>query len=45
MNVLEAALAPLDDMPKPSVEETLDWLRREVWTLPVLDNRNSDEVS
>ncbi len=44
MNVLEAALAPLDDMPKPSVEETLDWLRREVWTLPMLDNRNSDEI-
>lgn len=30
--------------PKPAVDETLDWLRREVWTLPVLDHRDDDEI-
>ena len=44
LSVLEAALAPVDDAPKPKVEETLDWLRQEVWTLPVLDGRNPDEI-
>jgi plasmid stability protein len=29
---------------KPSLEETLDWLRREVWSLPVLDHRGDDEI-
>jgi plasmid stability protein len=29
---------------KPSLEETLDWLRREVWSLPVLDHRSDDEI-
>ncbi len=42
--VLEAALAPLDVVPKPKLEETLDWLRREVWTLPVLDSREPDVI-
>jgi plasmid stability protein len=44
LSVLEAALAPLEEVPKLSEEETLDWLRREVWTLPVLDSRNPDEI-
>ncbi|PZN79090.1 MAG: hypothetical protein DM484_11910 [Candidatus Methylumidiphilus alinenensis] len=44
LSVLESALAPLDDTPKPSTQETLDWLRLEVWTLPVLDGRNPDEI-
>jgi antitoxin VapB len=29
---------------QPSKEEILDWLRREVWTLPVLDDRGPDEM-
>ncbi|CAK0764552.1 antitoxin FitA [Gammaproteobacteria bacterium] len=44
LHVLEIVLSPLDEAPKPSVEETLNWLRMEVWTLPVLDNRNPDEI-
>jgi plasmid stability protein len=44
LTVLETALAPLQDTAKPTPEETLDWLRREVWTLPVLDNRTPDEI-
>ncbi len=44
LSVLEAALALSDDTPKPSVEVALDWLRREVWTLPVLDSRGPDEI-
>jgi plasmid stability protein len=38
---LEGDAAP---PPKPSVDETLDWLRREVWSLPVRDHRNEDEI-
>ena len=30
--------------PKPSLEDTLDWLRREVWSLPVLDWRSDDDI-
>jgi plasmid stability protein len=30
--------------PKPPMEETLDWLRREVWSLPVRDQRSDDEI-
>jgi plasmid stability protein len=42
---LEAALdADATPATRPSVEETLDWLRREVWTLPVLDARSEDEI-
>jgi antitoxin VapB len=29
---------------RASPEETLDWLRREVWTLPVLDRRTDEEI-
>jgi len=29
---------------KPGLEETLDWLRREVWPLPILDQRSDDEI-
>jgi plasmid stability protein len=42
---LGAALYGLEEPPlKPSMEETLDWLRREVWSLPVLDQRSDDEI-
>jgi len=34
----------LDGRRKPSVEESLDWLRAEVWTLPVLDRRTDDQI-
>jgi plasmid stability protein len=30
--------------PKPAVAETLEWLRREVWSLPVLDDRAEDDI-
>jgi len=30
--------------PRPSTEETLDWLKREVWSLPLLDSRHDDEI-
>jgi hypothetical protein len=30
--------------PKAPLEETLGWLRREVWFLPVLDQRGDDEI-
>lgn len=44
LSVLEAALPPLNVAPKPSVEETFNWLRTEVWTLPTLDDRHPDEI-
>ncbi len=34
----------LDGGRRPSVEESLDWLRAEVWTLPVLDRRTDDQI-
>jgi Antitoxin FitA-like, ribbon-helix-helix len=30
--------------PKPGVEDTIEWLRCEVWSLPVLDRRSDDEI-
>lgn len=30
--------------PKNRPEETLEWLRREVWSLPVLDPRGGDKI-
>ena len=42
---LQVALdAPALPTTRPSVEETLAWLRREVWSLPVLDHRSDDEI-
>jgi antitoxin VapB len=42
---LRTALEGLEEPPpKPGLEETLDWLRREVWSLPVLDERSDDEI-
>jgi plasmid stability protein len=38
---LEGQSPPPD---KPTVEDTLDWLRREVWALPVLDRRGDDDI-
>lgn len=29
---------------RPSFEETLAWLQREVWSLPVLDRRTDDQI-
>jgi len=42
---LRAALEGVKEPPrKLAAEETLDWLRREVWSLPVLDQRSDDEI-
>jgi antitoxin VapB len=41
---LEAGLAQPNRPPRPSVEDTLAWLEREVWTLPQLDRRSADEI-
>ncbi len=30
--------------PVPDLEEMLDWLRREVWSLPVLDRRRDEDI-
>ena len=34
----------LDGWRRPSVEESLDWLKAEVWTLPVLDRRTDGQI-
>jgi len=39
-----ALLGSEEPPPKPSLEDTLDWLRREVWLLPVLDRRSDDDI-
>jgi plasmid stability protein len=36
--------APAEPPPRACVPETLAWLEREVWTLPVLDQRDDDEI-
>jgi plasmid stability protein len=42
---LRTALDRLEEPPpKPGLEETLEWLRREVWSLPVLDQRSDNEI-
>ena len=42
---LQAALVGLQEQPpKSTVEESLQWLRRELWSLPVLDRRSDDEI-
>jgi hypothetical protein len=42
---LRAALeAPGQQSPRPSFEDTIEWLRREVWTLPMLDHRSDEEI-
>jgi plasmid stability protein len=30
--------------PRPGAEEVADWLRREVWSLPVLDERSDEDI-
>lgn len=35
-------LAP--QSPRPEPEAILEWLRREVWSLPVLDRRSDDQI-
>lgn len=29
---------------RPGLEESLEWLRREVWCLPLLDERSDEEI-
>jgi antitoxin VapB len=41
---LEAGLAQPTPPPRPSVQDTLAWLKCEVWTLPQLDRRSADEI-
>jgi plasmid stability protein len=42
---LQTALGGATTRPvKPGADETLDWLRREVWSLPVLDRRAEVEI-
>ncbi len=42
---LQSGLEGAPDLPRrPSVEESLDWLKTEVWPLPVLDRRTDDEI-
>jgi plasmid stability protein len=42
---LRIALEGLEEPPrKLGLEDTLDWLRREVWSLPVLDQRSDDDI-
>jgi len=42
---LRTALEGLQEQPpRPGVEETIEWLRREVWSLPVLDRHSDDEI-
>jgi hypothetical protein len=44
ISLLESGLRISPPPAKPSADEVKDWLRREVWTLPVLDTRDSDEI-
>jgi plasmid stability protein len=42
---LQTALDAMGGQPDPpTVEETLDWLQREVWSLPVLDHRDEADI-
>jgi plasmid stability protein len=42
---LQAALAGRQEQPpRPTVEDSLEWLRNELWSLPVLDQRSDDEL-
>ncbi|WP_295453203.1 hypothetical protein [uncultured Thiodictyon sp.] len=42
---LQSGLAGAPGLPRrPTVAESLDWLKTEVWTLPVLDRRADDEI-
>lgn len=42
---LRAGLGGIEERPrKPDLEDTLDWLRREVWSLAILDRRRDDDM-
>lgn len=42
---LRTALEGMDELPtRPGLEDTLEWLSREVWSLPVLDQRSDDDI-
>jgi len=43
--VLESRLAGAADQScRPPVAESLDWLKVEVWSLPVFDQRTDDQI-
>lgn len=44
LSVLTTGLRATPPPRKPSPEAVEQWLRREVWTLPVLDSRSPDEI-
>lgn len=41
---LGAALDVKEAPPRPTPQDTLAWLEKEVWALPVQDTRSSDEI-
>ncbi len=42
---LQVALAGRSKQPpRPAVEDSLRWLKNELWSLPVLDRRSEDEI-
>lgn len=42
--LLETGLQKPAVTAKPSADEIEDWLRREVWILPTLDQRSDDDI-
>jgi antitoxin VapB len=44
ISLLESGLRVPAAPIKPSPDEVKDWLRREVWTLSVLDKRSADDI-
>ena len=42
---LQVALAGRQEQPpRPTVEDSLQWLKNELWSLPVGDRRSDDEI-
>lgn len=41
---LQAGLGAEPPQPRPGVEEMVAWLEANVWNLPVVDQRSSDEI-
>jgi hypothetical protein len=41
---LDAGLPGEPMAPRPTLEESRLWLKQQVWTLTVLDNRNAEEL-
>jgi hypothetical protein len=42
--LLETGLRQPAAPAKPSPDEVKDWLRREVWSLPILDARSAEDI-